>query len=187
MGSAAPRTSPSPRHGKKGEGVLKPHLQLRPSPGARCPALARAVRKRQGKKKKRQKSLAASQRQTGSSRSRLTSELPPPQSSHSPPGCCCRCCCRRPGAATTANAAATTTAAAATATARPGRPLTSPRPAPCARHLAPPQTPPLEAASSAFSLPGHFVSPRPPASGTRRPAGLRRLPGKGVLWARKRG
>lgn len=55
MGSAAPRTSPSPRHGKKGEGVLKPHLQLRPSPGARCPALARAVRKRQGKKKKKAK------------------------------------------------------------------------------------------------------------------------------------
>lgn len=53
VGSAAPRTSPAPRHRQEGEGVLKPHLQLRPSPGARCLALARAVRKRQGKKKKK--------------------------------------------------------------------------------------------------------------------------------------
>lgn len=85
-GGARPSpTSPSPRRRHEGEGVPKPHLQLRPSPGARCPALARAGRKKQGTK--RQKSLG--QRQAGSSRSRLISDLPPPRPSHPLQGCCC--------------------------------------------------------------------------------------------------
>lgn len=85
-GGARPSpTSPSPRRRHEGEGVPKPHLQLRPSPGARCPALARAGRKKQATK--RQKSLG--QRQAGSSRSRLTSDLPPPRPSHPLQGCCC--------------------------------------------------------------------------------------------------
>lgn len=121
-----PPHSPHPGQGLEGEGVVKPHLQLRLSPPrgrASLPQPGPCGRSRVRKGKKPQ-----GQRPARSSRSRPTSQMPPPRPSHPAQGFCrcCYCCCRRPGAA---NTATTATTATATATARPGAHL---------RHCAPP-------------------------------------------------
>lgn len=149
-------TSPSPGRLRRGRGP-EPHLQLRPSPGAHCPAQPGPEEPvRTGERL----SARGTPKATGPAR------LPAPQPSHPPPGDRCRCRhhCRR---------SATSTTDAATATARSvARDVTAPRP------LRETPSPAPQACDDGLRLrlardrPGFPHSPRV-AQGTSRPDLLR--------------